>query len=210
MVSVFFLCCKFGDAVSQTAQTYLPACFGAEGVGDGRSAPPREARAMSMRLLRLSTGLGAFVSLAAYGFVTRMPHLFTADAGVKSLMRRSAPMLLAATALHPTCMCTEGLLIGSRQLNFLAGSYAVNIGIFLSVLAAIARSGLPLTAVWKALAAFQAVRLTTFTWRGFTSGLLGAGGARAPAEPTQNAAAAEGAPASSLAAEAEATGEAAE
>ena len=26
-MSVFFLSCKFGDAVSQTAQAYLPACF---------------------------------------------------------------------------------------------------------------------------------------------------------------------------------------
>ena len=28
-ISVFFLGCKFGDAVSQTSQAYLPACYDA-------------------------------------------------------------------------------------------------------------------------------------------------------------------------------------
>ena len=71
-ISVFFLGCKFGDAVSQTSQAYLPACFdlGDDGELD-RAAPPPRARALSRRLLKLSTLSGAVVSLAAYFFITR-------------------------------------------------------------------------------------------------------------------------------------------
>jgi hypothetical protein len=56
MICIFFLGCKFGDAVSQTAQAYLPACFdfssgsgedddgaSAGGVAATAAAPPQEA-----------------------------------------------------------------------------------------------------------------------------------------------------------------------
>ena len=54
-------------------------------------------------------------------------------------------------------MCLEGLLLGGRQLGFLAGAYAANVLVFLTSLYAIARRALGLRYVWAALAAFQLV-----------------------------------------------------
>ena len=64
--------------------------------------------------------------------------------------------------MHATCMTSEGLLLGSRRLGFLAKTYAVNVLVFLSALYTIADRGMGLNAVWRALAAFQIVRLVTF------------------------------------------------
>ena len=174
MVSIFFLGCKFGDTVSQTAQAYLPACYAPadrEGAPAARDPPPA-ARRLSMRLLRLSTGLGAFVSLLAYSTVTLAPGLFTADAAVIAQMLGVAPLLLAALSMHASTMCSEGLLIGTQQFGFLAGAYGVNIAVFLTVLYAVARQGLGLPAVWTALLGFQVVRLCAFVGQGWQSKLL--------------------------------------
>jgi Na+-driven multidrug efflux pump len=176
MFSIFFVGCKFGDAASQTAQAYLPSCVGlgdqrGTGKGGGQlvpsklTPPPVRAQRLSSRLLWLSTLLGGTVSLLAYGIATRMPQIFSADAAVLSGMRGCAPLLFVALLLHATTMCSEGLLLGSRQLGFLAKAYAFNVAVFLSSLYAIARGGFGLVAVWKALAAFQLVRLLVFTGR---------------------------------------------
>jgi hypothetical protein len=234
MISVFFLGCKFGDAMSQTAQAYLPACYdfdAASGASAGRPRPRPPARALrlSSRLLRLSTLLGTLVSLLAFTFTTRLPTVFTRDPAVLAAMSGCAParantrqldgaaclrpvggarratlsaplcvcvcafacvrvrvcvcacacacacalaqLLLLALLLHATCMCSEGLLLGARQLTFLASRYGAFVAIFLSSLYMIAQRGLGLGAVWRALAAFQAVRLSAFAWRLRSDGL---------------------------------------
>lgn len=170
MISVFFLGCKFGDAISQTSQTYLPACYdpGADGAA---ARPPARAQRLSARLLRLSTVLGAIVSLLAFAFITRLPTIFTRDIAVLSAMRGCAPLLFVALLLHATCMCCEGLLLGSRELKFLSKAYIANVGVFLSALYMITQRRLGLQAVWKALAAFQLVRIITFALRLRTVGL---------------------------------------
>ena len=175
MISVFFLGCKFGDAVSQTAQAYLPACWDpTEGTGS-RPPPPATARRLSGRLLRLSTILAVIVSFCAYAFITRLPTIFTRDLGVLGAMGTCAPLLFFALLLHATCMCAEGLLIGARELSFLGKSYVANVCIFLSSLYVIANRRMGLVAVWRALAAFQVVRLATFSKRLQTVGLTFAG-----------------------------------
>ena len=187
MISVFFLGCKFGDAVSQTAQAYLPACYdpteGTDHATASRPAPPATARRLSGRLLRLSTLLAAIVSFCAYMFTTRLPTIFTRDPGVLGAMGSCAPLLFVALLLHATCMCAEGLLIGARELAFLGKSYVANVCIFLSTLYVIANRRLGLVAVWRALAAFQLVRLATFSRRLQTVGLAFVG-SREDAPPT--------------------------
>ena len=169
MVSIFFLGCKFGDAVSQTAQAFLPSCLGERGLGTSASPP---AQRLSRRLLRLSTFLGAFVSLLAYGFVTRCSRVFTTDAAVTSAIASAAPLLFIALVAHASCMCSEGLLMGARQLQFLARAYAFNVAVFLSALYFVARRAMGLNAVWSALAVFQYVRLTQFLSRSRQLGML--------------------------------------
>ena len=103
---------------------------------------------------------------------TGAPALFTRDAAVVASMAGIAPLLWLALALHPTTMCMEGLLLGGRQMRYLASAYLVNILVFLSSLYAIASNALGLGRVWSALAAFQVVRLVQFAVRARQIGLV--------------------------------------
>jgi len=197
LVSIFFVGCKFGDAISQTAQAYLPACFpqladassdassdtSNKGSDSGSSAsaaddetvdgpppvlrqpPPASARRLSQRLLRLSVVLGCFVSTAAFLVATKLPTLFTSSSAVLANVFACGPLLFLALILHPPTMTAEGLLIGSLEVKFLAKAYAVNCVIFLSALYMVGSRRLGLLAVWCSLAAFQLIRLGTFTAR---------------------------------------------
>ena len=169
VATVFFLGCKFGDAISQTAQAYLPACLPGK-LEPG--APLKPAMELSRKLILVSLLLGTLVSFAAAGIVLGGAGIFTQDAAVKACMAGVAPLLFLALTLHPCTMCLEGLLLGGRQLNFLASAYAANVVVFLTSLVAIARRSLGLAWVWSALAAFQAVRLVEFAARAKNVGLV--------------------------------------
>eukprot|EP00962_Isochrysis_galbana_P047750 scaffold19679_cov124-Isochrysis_galbana.AAC.6 len=124
LVCVFFLGCKFGDAVSQAAQAYLPACFPpppppTPGAPLPLPSVPPAARRLSMRLMRLAALMGAAVAATALAVVTRAPGLFTNSPEVVAAMRGAAPLLATALSMHACTVGTEGLLIGSRQLGFL-------------------------------------------------------------------------------------------
>lgn len=124
LVCVFFLGCKFGDAVSQAAQAYLPACFPpppppTPGAPLPLPSVPPAARRLSMRLMRLAAVMGAAVAATALAVVTRAPGLFTNSPEVVAAMRGAAPLLATALSMHACTVGAEGLLIGSRQLGFL-------------------------------------------------------------------------------------------
>ena len=80
--------------------------------------PPPAARRLSAKLIRLATYLGVAVGGLAWAFVTRAPHLFTQDVAVIAAVRRIAPLLWAALAVHAATMCSEGLLIGTSAAPF--------------------------------------------------------------------------------------------
>jgi putative MATE family efflux protein len=172
LVSIFFLACKFGDAVSQTAQAYLPACLAPSAEASGPSGTTAVAQKLSSTLFSLSTVLGVTVASIAYVVATRLPTLFTTDAAVIAKIARVSPLIGAALLIHPACMCAEGLLLGARELPFLARVYAGNIAVFLTALYVISQRALGLSAVWMGLFAFQLVRLVQFGLRGLSVGLV--------------------------------------
>ena len=176
LFAVFNVGCKFGDAVSQTAQAYLPSCLGdafGEG-GDAKAAVvPRAARALAGRLFRVGIFFGGGIALAAAAVARYGSAIFTRDIAVAAQMGSVAPLLLLALSFHTCTLCTEGILLGARQLGFLAKSYIVNIVVFLSGLLVVDRLGLGLRAVWTALFAFQILRFGVFTGRAWALRLLG-------------------------------------
>jgi len=87
-------------------------------------------------------------------------------------MRSASPLLFLALLVHASTMCTEGLLLGARQLRFLARTYAVNVAIFLTALYAIGSRAMGLRAVWMSLATFQFVRLGQFLTKSQRIGML--------------------------------------
>ncbi|KAL1525341.1 hypothetical protein AB1Y20_020201 [Prymnesium parvum] len=170
MVSVFFFGCKFGDAVSQTAQAFLPSCMSDEATTASRIGP--RAQRLSRRLLKLSTLLGGFISLLAFGFITRCSRVFTTDLAVMQTIVSASPLLFVALVAHATTMCSEGLLLGARQLQYLARAYAFNVALFLTGVYVVARRAATLNMVWCALAIFQYVRLVQFLSRVRTLGMV--------------------------------------
>ena len=63
-----------------------------------------------------------------------LPTLFTTEPLVIAQISRVAPLIAAALLIHPACMCAEGLLLGARELPFLARVYTGNIAVFLTAL----------------------------------------------------------------------------
>ena len=85
-------------------------------------------------------------------------------------------MRLGGLLLHPSVVGIEGCLLACKDVRWLVGNYALT-GCF-SVGATQAllrlpqlRSRLNLNSIWLYLAVFQAVRLATFAWRLFFSGV---------------------------------------
>ena len=112
------------------------------------------------------------VSFVSYLVITRLPGLFTTELAVVRQMGSIGPLIASALLIHPACMCAEGLLLGARDLPFLARVYAGNIAVFLTALLVISRRSLGLSAVWIGLTAFQAVRLVQFGLRALSVGLV--------------------------------------
>ena len=55
LAAVFFVGCKFGDAVSQTAQAYLPPCFDPSEDGPPPAPLPQPREQMYLRKLSCAT-----------------------------------------------------------------------------------------------------------------------------------------------------------
>ena len=116
---------------------------------------------------------GGGIALAAAAVARYGSAIFTRDIAVAAQMGSVAPLLLLALSFHTCTLCAEGILLGARQLGFLAKSYIVNIVVFLSGLLVVDRLGLGLRAVWTALFAFQILRFGVFTGRAWALRLLG-------------------------------------
>jgi Na+-driven multidrug efflux pump len=116
MMTVYIFSATFGDAVSQAAQSFLPAVLG----------HPQAAFALCRMLLTCAAVVGA-TNCAYAGLVPVLaPGVFTTSAAVASGMREVAPVMCAALVLHSASMATEGLLLAGRDLRFLLVSYARN------------------------------------------------------------------------------------
>ena len=147
--------------------------IGGEGVDAKAAVVPRAARALAGRLFRVGIFFGGGIAMAAAAVARYGSAIFTRDIAVAAQMGAVAPLLLLALSFHTCTLCAEGILLGARQLGFLAKSYIVNIVVFLSGLLVVDRLGLGLRAVWTALFAFQILRFGVFTGRAWALRLLG-------------------------------------
>jgi Na+-driven multidrug efflux pump len=163
-MALFYAFCPFGDAVSQTAQTFLPS------VPDGPSAAGTR-RALRRQLLLLGglTG-GATAALASVPLAApRLLRVFTPDGAVCAAMGALLPLLALCSLCFPAASAFEGVLLATHDAAFVGASYAAGPALVLAALALFRRtlgggSGGPLVA-WAAFAVFHVMRLVVFAIR---------------------------------------------
>lgn len=150
MMSLYIFSATLGDAISQSAQSFLPALLGR----------PDAAFALCRALLLTGAAVG-LVNCAYAGVLPFFaPGLFTTAPAVAEGMRSLAPVMCAALVLHSASMATEGLLLAGRDLTFLLTSYARNAVLCALTLYALQRAGWGLPGVWAVLIQFHTTRLS--------------------------------------------------
>jgi Na+-driven multidrug efflux pump len=158
MMRVFFFYGTFGDAISQTAQTYLPATLYPK-------PNPRNFRKIFKRLLLMTTVLGVVNSQACVGILKYGGQFLASDPGIVSLMKVNTRYLGIAVLLHPFILLCEGVVIASRDFKTLVIAYAITLGMHFSILNFFSNS---FPAVWRTFFFFQMIRVWAFSlqvWR---------------------------------------------
>jgi len=157
LFQLLLLFCGAGDALGACAQAFLPAAF----VQDGH-AP---ARRLIKKLVGVACVWGVINAFCASSLPVLVGGLFTTDMEVLRTLYPIAPLLAASLVLHCATLCLEGVLLASRRGAWLAKVYWVNSVVFVSALLVGGKHYNSLTFVWAALALFQVVRLSEFSWR---------------------------------------------
>ncbi|CAM9472831.1 unnamed protein product [Scytosiphon promiscuus] len=186
MLRVFFFFATFGEALSQTAQAFIPgqlarersllatkAAARAAAVQAGEAPPAEEARLdprlsparrMMRKVLVLGVVVGGLNACVAGLVPLHLPHLFTNSPEVTAGMRSLTPLLSWSLLTHACVMGLEGILLARRRLRFLAGCYAVNTVILVSFMQWVrtwpATRGLH--GAWMGLLVLQIIRVAEF------------------------------------------------
>lgn len=154
VMQVFFFFCNIGDAMSNTAQAFLPGLM-----SNGDMQATRKA---IKTLVLVGFSIGLVDGAVAAGGVVCMGHIFTTSAPVLEIMRSLVGYLAVSLVLHANVVALEGVLFAARQGSYLALAYAASTAIFSGAMV-LARTFSPsLITVWSALVLYQVVRLMQF------------------------------------------------
>ena len=156
-VRLFYATLPFGDAVSTTAQAFLPAVADPEGKRLTRGR---------IRSLAIVTSLGTCALVATPLALPALTRAFTPDAAIRAEILRLLPFVGACSLCYPLASAAEGVLVAARNLRPIALLYALwpaLIGTALRVYAPWVGSGTLLA--WAAFATVHAVRLAVFVPR---------------------------------------------
>lgn len=139
------------DSLAIPGQILVGTLLGA-GQGD-------EARAMSVRLLRLGLVAGVAVGLALAATSWALPHAFTADPEV--VERARLALLIAGLAQVPAgvAFVLDGVLIGSSDFRFLQWAMLASLAVFAPFAVAVLRwHQLGITGIWAGILAWMLFR----------------------------------------------------
>lgn len=118
-----------------------------------------EARAVSLRLLRLGLMVGAALGLALASSSWALPHVFTADSAVAD--RATVALVVAGMAQVPAAVAfvLDGVLIGSSDFEFLKWNMLASLGVFVPFAVAVLHwPKLGITGIWAGLLAWMVFR----------------------------------------------------
>lgn len=155
LMRIFFFFACFGDSLSQTAQSFLPATL-----------YPKPSRAafgkIFRRLLAMAVVIGAVNSQTSTFLLQRWGQYLTRDVAITELMKKYSGFVGLSILLHPFIMLLEGIVIASRDFPTLIVTYAATLGLHFSILKYFSGS---FPAVWRTFFLFQSTRLGLYAWR---------------------------------------------
>jgi Na+-driven multidrug efflux pump len=152
MMRIFFFYGCFGDSISQTAQTFLPATL-------YPVRAPREFRQILSRLLCMAAVVGVFNSQTSVWMLRNLSGHLTKDVGILQMMKDHTGFFGLAILLHPFIMVCEGTVIAQRDFSNLIQTYLVTLSLHFGILWAASGS---FPAVWRTFFLFQLTRLVNF------------------------------------------------
>jgi putative MATE family efflux protein len=166
LTTIFFMSCKVGDSISQATQAFLPASLSADGKVTAATVQ------LGQRVIAASVVAGLVTATLAALVASRGASFFTPDAAVLANIAAIAPCVFWGLSIHSLTMCSEGILLALRDLDYLVGGYALNIIVFVSGLLYVKAHALGLSVVWQALVLFQLARFCQFMLRASLIGVL--------------------------------------
>lgn len=158
LMRVFFFYVTFGDAVSQAAQSFLPATLYPK-------INVSNFRALLKRLLVVASLLSVVNSNAARLILRRFGRFLSSDANIIRLMSEQSTFLAMAVLMHPFITLLEGTVVAARDFRTLVTTYAVTLSLHFTILN-FACGSFP--AIWRTFFLFQSIRLGNFAiqvWR---------------------------------------------
>ena len=181
LMRIFFFFATFGDALSHSAQTFLPGLLYRKKLHEQamptnlttannqnstlqstNNGDSTNARTLLKRLLLFSVGAGTINSLTGRYIANSAGGTFTTDSSLVALMSRASPYMGLANFIHPITMTLEGSIIAGRDAGYLVGTYVFSLVLLLSHLRYVCSH---FAAVYHALLLFQIVRIIQFGHR---------------------------------------------
>eukprot|EP00581_Thalassiosira_minuscula_P016808 CAMPEP_0183732396 /NCGR_PEP_ID=MMETSP0737-20130205/38352_1 /TAXON_ID=385413 /ORGANISM="Thalassiosira miniscula, Strain CCMP1093" /LENGTH=651 /DNA_ID=CAMNT_0025965407 /DNA_START=76 /DNA_END=2028 /DNA_ORIENTATION=+ len=174
LMRIFFFFATVGDALSQSAQTFLPGLFYRKSLQENDAEDPdsasttpdtlnqsddNNARTMLKRLLIISSISGIVNCISGRYIAHNSGGTFTTDSALVSLMARVSPFMGLALLLHPLTMALEGSIIAASDAGYLVGTYVASIAVLFGQLKFMCKDFL---GVWHAILLFQMIRITQF------------------------------------------------
>ena len=184
MMRLFFFFACFGDSLSQTAQSFLPAVLVQSGHQKGTTNPrrrelingsgavssipkksaPSDLTRMIRRLLTLGVWIGILNSQASTFIVRRCGHVVTKDIAITTLMKEHSNFMGLSLLVHPFIMLLEGIVLANRDYRTLIFTYATTMLMHFTILSNFSHS---FPAVWRTFFLFQCTRLSLYSFRVF-------------------------------------------
>ena len=149
-VFLFFAC--FGDSLSQSALTFLPATL--------YPKPNRsESRAILSRLLVLGCTVGLAGSQLTKYLLKHFARFMAKDIGIIQMLQTHPRWMDAALCLHPFIMLSEGTVMARRDWGCLLRTYAMTLAVHFALLQTTVRT---FDHIWRVFFCFQLIRLVNF------------------------------------------------
>lgn len=158
MMRCFFFFGTFGDALSQTAQSFMPATL-------YPVTSPRDYRAVLRKLLVVTSVVACINSQVVRLILQRFGRYLASDTSIVALFAEHSKFIGLSVLLHPFSLVFEGSVIAARDFRSLLRTYAMTLVLHFGILRFYAGS---FAAVWRTFFLFQSIRLGNFGWRVLT------------------------------------------
>lgn len=145
------------DAIAIAAQALTGRSLGA-----GNAALTR---ATTRRMVQWGVVGGLALTLLVLASAPVLPHAFSGDPQVRSLMTGALVVAALLQPLAGVVFVLDGVLIGAGDNRYLAAGGLVSFAVFCGAVAVVGGTGSGLTALWWAMGAFMAARAAVLLHR---------------------------------------------